>query len=359
MRELDCERPSIPRITVCLPTYNRARYLVQCLGSILAQTFRDFEVIVSDNCSTDATPEVVGTFNDPRIRYVRNARNIGVFPNMNQCLDLARGEYVCILHDDDLYAPRFLEREAGMLDTHPTVGFVHCAAYEIDTEGRRSRVAWAYDVDCVRGGKQEFLRYLGGHNVCCSTVMARRDLYRATGGFDSSYLCSDFLMWLRLSLAADVAYIAEPLAAMRVHDSTLSSNVRPARWCSEYLAILDRGLEMASAVCPSLIPSKDVAVRRAVRVQGKRFLIAAAAASAAGAFDTADEFIRALQDLEVRGLPRVYVRCARAFRNRRIARVLCLVRDLRRRKAARQLGDEAAWCRPRGAPVPRDPLRVR
>jgi hypothetical protein len=338
-----------PKVTVCLPTYNRAGYLTECIESILAQTMTDFEVIISDNCSTDATPDVVRGFRDARLRYVRNESNVGVFRNMNQCLALATGDYVCILHDDDLYAPEFLMEESNLLDCHPSVGFVHCAAYEIDASGNRQRVARAYLADCVRDGKEEFLRYLGGHNVCCSTVMARRTLFREAGGFESCYLCSDFLMWLRLALMADVGYVAKPLAAMRVHGEAMSAGIEPERWCSEYLAILDRGMALAETVCPSMLSSKTEIVQRAIRAQGKRFFIAAAAACARESLHAADGFIKVLRALEVRGLPPLYAHAAGALRKLRIGRLLSVIRNVRRYRAARELGEEAVWCRPRAA----------
>ncbi len=332
----------MPKVTVCLPTYNRSGYLIQCLASILAQTFRDFEVIVSDNCSSDDTPAVVGALRDPRLRYVRNASNIGVFPNMNQCLDLARGQYICILHDDDLYEPWFLEREVALLDRHPSAAFVHCATYEIDGEGRRRRVVRAYLEDRLLDGKAEFRRYLGGHNVCCSTVMVRGDHYRKMGGFDTELLCSDWLMWLRLCLEGDVAYVAEPLASMRVHGASFSSSIQAVRWCQDFLGVLDRGLAVAEAACPSLVADRGDLLRQASRAQGKRFLIAAVAALCEGNESGTKGFVQVLRELEGLGSPRAYAWLVQACRNP-VGR-FCLrgVRRLHRMRAIQAQAPKAA-----------------
>lgn len=335
--------PPIPKISVCIPTYNRAGYLSQCLASILDQTFQNFEVIVSDNCSTDATGETVRAFGDARVRYVRNDSNIGAFRNMNRCLDMACGDYVCILHDDDLYAPRFLEREAEMLDRHPSAGFVHCSVYEIDAAGTRRRLVRAFSQDCLVESKREFVRYLGGHNVCCSTVMVRRDLYRRVGAFDTDLLCSDWLMWLQFSLMADVAYVAEPLASMRVHKTTLSSGIEPSRWCEEFLTIAERGFLLAEAACPSLVRSKESLMRRAATAQAQRFFIAALAALTDGAVSVADGYVAVLRELERRGAPRSYAWLAMAFRNPVGRHVLRLIRRLRRAQAAKELPSGGAW----------------
>lgn len=332
-----------PRVTVCIPTYNRSEYLTQCLSCLLAQTFTDFELIISDNCSTDGTSEVVRRFADPRIRYYRNTHNIGVFPNMNRCLELATGDYVSILHDDDVYAPRFLERESEMLDRHPAVGLVHCAAYEINAQGARQRLVRAYPKDCVQDGKKEFIRYLSGHNICCSTVMVRRSLYARVDPFDSTYLCADWLMWLQLALLGDVAYISEPLAGMRVHEAALSSGIEPSRWCRDFLAILDRGCRLANSTCPSLLQSKTKVLRRAINTQGNRFFIAAVAAITAGSFSVADGYMEVLRALEQRRLPRAYRFLATLLRNRTGQRLLFQARRLRRAREAKNLPAEAAW----------------
>src|SRR5215208_1230842 len=129
--------PDAPKVSVCVPTYNRAPLLKNFLTSILNQTFTDYEVLVADNASTDNTPDVVRSFNDPRIRYQRHATNIGPFANMNYLIGEAAGRYICIVHDDDVYFPTFLERESSMLDRNPRAGMVHCAVYEVDGAGAR------------------------------------------------------------------------------------------------------------------------------------------------------------------------------------------------------------------------------
>lgn len=110
-----------PQVSVCVPTFNRAHYLPQCLESILGQTFGDFELIVLDNASTVETAEVVARYREPRIRYYRNDQNLGQIPNINQGIALAAGGYVAVCHDDDVYAPTMLQRQAETLSRHPSV----------------------------------------------------------------------------------------------------------------------------------------------------------------------------------------------------------------------------------------------
>jgi glycosyltransferase involved in cell wall biosynthesis len=328
----------MPKISVCIPTYNRAALLKGCLNSLVRQTYRDIEIIVSDNCSTDATAAVVADCPDPRLRYYRNDSNIGPYPNLNRLLELAQGEYVCILHDDDVYAQDFLEREAGMLDAHPRVVMVHCAVREVDEHGDRRQVVRAYPTTRTLDGRQEFVRYLQGHNVCCSSVMARRTAYQDAGPFDARYLTADFLMWMKLALRGDVAYIADPLLDMRVHAEAVTSWLAPSRWHEEFIAILEEGLALGATVDPSLMAERPALVRQAARAQGRRFLIAALAAIARGDFRLARGHIAVLEKLRDIGLSRSYAVSARWLVNRPGWTALSALARLRRARARRRAG---------------------
>jgi glycosyltransferase domain-containing protein len=324
-----------PKISVCIPTYNRAALLPAFLQSIFAQTHPDFEVVIADNASTDATAEIIGGISDARLRYHRNETNIGPFRNMNLLLEMARGEYVTIVHDDDLYAPEFLERLSAMLDAHPDVGMVHCAAYEVDADGARRRLVQAYPTTRVVAGDTEFVRYLQNHNVCCSSVMARRRLYLDTGGFDLDLLCADYMMWVKMAARADIAYVAEPLLNMRVHLETVTSWLNPARWHSEFRTILERGLELGARLKPQLVRDRAGIERLAARTQGRRFLVAELAAVARGDYELARGYREVLQALRGLGLSSAYTLTAGLLTNRVGQRLLAAGNQVRRARARR------------------------
>ena len=99
-----------PLVTVAIPTYNSGdRFLSDAINSVLDQSYENFEILVADNCSPDNTAEVVAGFDDPRIRYVKHAENLGANGNFNYCVEHARGEYLLLLSDDDLIDPDFLQ----------------------------------------------------------------------------------------------------------------------------------------------------------------------------------------------------------------------------------------------------------
>src|SRR5207302_211390 len=160
------------------------------------------------------------------------------FGNMNYLIEQAQGQYLCIAHDDDVYGPDFLRRESEMLDAYPNVGMVHCAVREVNGDGTPRQAVRAYPTTRVLSGRDEFIRYLQGHNICCSSVMARTELFRENP-FDARFLCADFLMWMKFALRADVAYVADPLLDMRVHSDTVTSWLNPMRWHDEFVAILE------------------------------------------------------------------------------------------------------------------------
>ncbi len=215
-------------MTVGLPTYNRAAYLREAIDSVLAQTFTDFTLVISDNASTDGTPDVVASYDDPRIVYRRQTENRGWIANFNAALDGATTDYGIFLCDDDLLRPRALEHAVQVLDAHPDVALYHSAFDYIDQDGDVWVEAWDYvgrtHEDILERG-DDFIRksIVEGCRVCSSTAVFRlsrlpRPAYEPSAGFPA-----DYLLYLRVGLGADVYFSAEPSAAYRVHSGSISA----------------------------------------------------------------------------------------------------------------------------------------
>src|SRR5690349_12205302 len=127
----------VPRISFVVPVYNMAGFLADCLNSIFAQEGNyDYEVIVIDDASTDASVEAVAAFKDPRIRFYRHRENVGAAGTITEGLTRARGEYVARIDPDDRYRPHFLSRAVEVLEQHPDVGLVFGRIAMIDTSGK-------------------------------------------------------------------------------------------------------------------------------------------------------------------------------------------------------------------------------
>lgn len=138
-------------VSVGLPTYNRAKYLPQALDLLRAQTYRDIEIVVSDNCSTDDTPKICSEYakKDPRIRYVRQQENIGQQLNFRFVINEARGEYFMLAGDDDWWDPALVATLKSVLDHNPEYGAAMCSfenVYEDGTQGSAARFIGESDV---------------------------------------------------------------------------------------------------------------------------------------------------------------------------------------------------------------------
>ena len=222
------ERLRRPRVSVCIPTYNRARYLREAIESALGQTFADFELVVVDNCSTDETPEVAGAYaaRDARVRYVRNERNLGLVGNFNRCVEVARGEYVALLHDDDVYLPDMLAATAGALAAHPAAAFAYGAAEEMDDVGgavglRRWRIG-----DAVLEPPVAFAHLLAFNSVPPPAILVRATAYAAVGGYDAAMAPAvDWDLWLRMAQRFPVVYIDRVLARYRLTAQSCTTEV--------------------------------------------------------------------------------------------------------------------------------------
>jgi len=111
-----------PKFSVCIPTYNRANSLKSAIESVLKQDFDDYEIVITDNASVDNTEEIVQSFSSPKIRYFRNKKNLGMVKNWNRVLELAKGEYVAFLFDDDEYMPNHLKEAYRILSKYDNIG---------------------------------------------------------------------------------------------------------------------------------------------------------------------------------------------------------------------------------------------
>jgi len=234
-----------PAVTVGIPTYRGARHIAETIESALAQTFADFEMLVLDDVSPDDTAEVVARYRDPRLRFLRNERNVGVEENWNRCLRLARGRYFKLLPHDDLLAPDCLAREVAVLeaDTAERLALVFCARRIIDVRSRPllSRryphpggliPARSAARRCIRRGAN-LLGEPGG-------VLFRTALGRRVGDFDARLrIVTDLDYWFRLLQHGDAYYLPENLVSFRVSQGAWSVAIGTAQ-DAEFRAFIDK-----------------------------------------------------------------------------------------------------------------------
>jgi len=208
------------KVSVLVPVYNGERHLAECLETVLNQSIADIEILISDNCSTDGTLDIIETFaaRDHRIRWWQNPQNLGMTGNHNACLRQARGEYIKYVHaDDKLLSPLALQKMVAALDQYP--GAVMVGVPEHHTSIKSKAIA-LFNKAGVYDGKHVILTGLE-HN--CNPVgsptltMFRRAA--AQKGFDERFTSHlDTEMWCHLLEQGDYVFLSEALATWRVHE---------------------------------------------------------------------------------------------------------------------------------------------
>lgn len=218
------------RVTIFVPTYNRAQWLPHAIESALAQTYADFVLLVSDNGSTDGTREVVESFDDPRLVYLRQDEHLGLNEHFNRCYGLAETEYMFLIPDDDMMAPDALEQTITVLDANPRVGLVHgCAKLvdETDTTIAGAHHMTQLSADEIEAGGLFIRRAVDqGYRVHASTALIRTSALADVRLRDDEFPVTDVGLWLRLALSWDVAFLARTLAVVRIHSGAYTADGR-------------------------------------------------------------------------------------------------------------------------------------
>jgi O-antigen biosynthesis protein len=218
-----------PLVTVIITTYNYAHTVGTAIDSALALDYPNLEVLVVDNASTDATPELIERYvPDPRFRYVRNPANIGMVPNHNKGLREARGSYVLFLSADDLLMPHHVSRSMAYLREHPEIDVLYTSAYFIDEGGAfiGVRAMTGQPLGAYCGGRNEFAQlFTEGCYMCFPTMLMRRDLYERFGELDEAIKAADYEIVIRWAAnGVRFGYLPEQLCAVRLHSSQQSSH---------------------------------------------------------------------------------------------------------------------------------------
>lgn len=213
-----------PAITVIVPTRDRAAFLRQAIDSVLAQGRADFELIVVDDGSSDATPALLAAIADPRLRVLRQPPR-GIGAAMNAGLRAARGDYVARLDSDDAWRPELLEILAAVLDADAGVDVAYGRGQAMDAAGR----LLAHYQGLPMRFPGEALRSLVFDDCTCNiALLARRECFDRAGPYDESLPANeDWDMWLRVARTSRFAFVDRVLAHVRWHDGNLTGPRSP------------------------------------------------------------------------------------------------------------------------------------
>lgn len=235
-----------PLVTIAIPTYNRAdTYFPHALQSALRQTYSNLEIMVSDNCSTDRTRELVTSIDDRRLRYVRHESNIGQKNNYKFCFYHAKGRYCLLLHDDDMIDSDFVSSCIEAAEGAPDIGLIRTGVRLIDAEGRTigqmTNEAAGLPTDAF------FQAWFSGRTAvyCCSTLFSTDKLLKI-GGFNSThYIYPDTIAVFRLAAGYPRIDVPDAKASYRIHSGEVGCSRKIADWCEDSLELLDIMCDLA------------------------------------------------------------------------------------------------------------------
>ena len=231
-------------VTAAIPTYNRARFLAGALESVFAQTFREFEVLVVDDGSTDETPAVLARYRD-RIRVVHQ-ENQGRSAARNRAVHESRSRYLSFLDSDDRWLPEKLERQVTVLEADPGVAMVHGHVDVVDedlrplvaeTERHHSLFSAAHRSDVT------YASYAFDCRCFSSAMTARVDALEGVGLYDPSLLLDDYDVYLRLALEYKILFLeGPPVALYRYHPGQMTTyelTMGQIQTAKKHLALLE------------------------------------------------------------------------------------------------------------------------
>jgi len=235
-----------PLVTIAIPTYNRAdAYLKETLESALNQTYENIEILVSDNCSNDKTPELVASYNHPKLTHFRQKNNLGQRGNMNFLLEQAKGDYFLMLHDDDRIDSDFVETCMEAAGFRTGTGLILTGSRVIDEDGMVDR-----EKENNANGLpiEDFILFWYKkrvHMFLCSSLFGTEALRRA-GGFEDEYnRYDDVAAEFKCAASHGRIDVKEVKSDFREHPGSGTSNSDLISWCKSSLALLDLAGELA------------------------------------------------------------------------------------------------------------------
>lgn len=229
------------KLSICIPTFNRGKYLTNLLPKLVDLNIPDYEIIIVDNKSTDDTVKIFKGFTYKDVKFFQNDRNIGMVNNWNRCIELASGDYIILIHADDLVDPKLFTEYYKILIKYPNIGLIFSFPYLIDENDQIIGQKKILKGNLVIEGAYLFKILLMTNFIYASGVLIKKDCYRKAGVFCEKYnLLPDFDMWLRILLITPAIYLDKPLFSYRIHPENIFSKIDQKTAFKEYLAILIR-----------------------------------------------------------------------------------------------------------------------
>lgn len=210
-----------PTVSVIIPSYNHERYVRQCIQSVLDQTLQDFEIVITDDGSTDRTVDIIESFTDPRIKLFKHNVNKGASIAANNCILNSHGKYIAMLSSDDIWYPEKLALQVKYLDEHPGVAAVFGRVDWINENGNLiAYKGFPYKsmFEVENRSRHEWLRqfFLYGNCLCHPSSLVRRECYSEVGMFKPAYASlPDLDFWIRICIKYEITILDQKLIQFR------------------------------------------------------------------------------------------------------------------------------------------------
>lgn len=219
-----------PLVSICLPVFNGSRYLAQAIDSALAQTYKEFELIIRDDNSTDGSQRISQKYKqlDPRVRYRENVQRLGLFQNYNECIKAAKGSYIKLFAQDDILEPDAIEKMVDVLNDHSQVALVTCSKRWIDSESNElERFSMFKQNERLSSNLVIMANLVVLNNWIGEPTTAMFRAEHAGTGFDTEfYHWGDIDYWFRILQNGDLYVLKDVLCSFRRHEeSTTSTNL--------------------------------------------------------------------------------------------------------------------------------------
>ena len=227
-------------VSVVIPTYNYGRFVRDAVDSALAQTYRDCEIIVVDDGSTDDTRALLAPYGD-RIRYLYQD-NRGLSAARNAGIRAVRGAYVAFLDSDDIWMPAKIEAQMALFAANPDLGLVSCGGFTMDVDGDVSDTRFVRPAENDRNRGRVYRKLILGNFISGgSNAVVRRACLDAVGLFDERLRSAeDWDLWLRVARDYEIAFVHEPLVKVRLSPGSMSGASNVDRMLANERLVLDR-----------------------------------------------------------------------------------------------------------------------
>jgi glycosyltransferase involved in cell wall biosynthesis len=228
-------------ISICIPTYNRAKYLESLLDILIKLPIQSHEIIVVDNHSTDNTCELLKKAKYERLKFFQNSENLGMVKNWNRCIELASGKYIIIVHSDDSVSPDLFKYYLKIIKTYPDAGLIFSYPQIINENNEIIGIDRRLNRGLIFKGTSFFELLIPYNLPSASGVLIKKECYQKVGNFDPNLVfLPDHDMWLRIAFNYTTIYIDKPLFSYRKHLENLYLSIPKQQYQKDKIIILKK-----------------------------------------------------------------------------------------------------------------------